>query len=322
MENITQVSKKRNLPKEVFLHLLAIITLYWSAISFITLLFQYINYFIPDVLTRDYYQRDYLGPLRFSISSLLIVFPVFIFVSWILYKSYLEDSEKRELKLRKWLLYFTIFAAALVIIGDLVATINTFLEGDITSKFIFKALSVLFVAALIFGYYIDEVRRERPSKTAKYFAWFSSAIVLIAVIGGFFIAGSPKEERLRRFDRQKIEDLQTIQANIVNYWQRKEKLPEKLADLNDPISGFAVPADPQTGLAYEYIVKDAQKLTFELCAVFNREGKTLQSRPVSIPSGAPYLAEYSQSWDHQTGRVCFGRTIDKQLYPLLNKNKD
>ena len=52
MEN--EILPKRNIPRDLFLHLLAIVTLYWSAISFTTLLWQFINYFFPDAL---YYYR-------------------------------------------------------------------------------------------------------------------------------------------------------------------------------------------------------------------------------------------------------------------------
>ncbi|MBU3934715.1 hypothetical protein KKC00_02000, partial [Patescibacteria group bacterium] len=92
MENVQTVSK-RNLPRDVFLHFLAIITLYWSAVSFITLLFQYVNYFLPDpfMAGSDYY----LGPIRFAVSSLIIVFPVFIIISWFLNKIYIKEPRLR-----------------------------------------------------------------------------------------------------------------------------------------------------------------------------------------------------------------------------------
>jgi polyferredoxin len=69
---------KRNLPRDLFLHLLAIVTLYWSAVSFVTLLWQFINYFFPDVLNYSYY-GDFTGVIRFAVSSLIIVFSCFYF---------------------------------------------------------------------------------------------------------------------------------------------------------------------------------------------------------------------------------------------------
>ncbi|OGZ70087.1 MAG: hypothetical protein A3F47_01595 [Candidatus Staskawiczbacteria bacterium RIFCSPHIGHO2_12_FULL_38_11] len=311
-ENIQIEAPKRNLPRDVFLHLLAMVTLYWSAVSFITLCWQYINYFFPDALNYNY---GYTGAMRFALASLFIVFPVFMLVSWFLNKIYAKESAVRESKIRKWLIYLTLFVAALVIIGDLVFVINTFLNGEITARFILKAFSILVVAAVIFGYYLDDVRRSTPSKSARYFAWGTSIVILIAVIGAFFVVGSPISARRAQFDQQRINDLQGIQYQVLNYWQRKGVMPQNLSDLDDSISGYSAPKDPETGTAYEYNVKSATNLTFELCATFNL--KSLQANnqkavPVIYP-GDPY----SQSWDHAAGRVCFDRTIDQQFYPPI-----
>ena len=118
-ENInTAVGPKKNTPRDLFLHLLAVVTLYWSAISFITLLWQFIDYFFPDNLS--YYYDISAGFIRFSVSSLIIVFPVFILVSWYLNKLYGREAAVRESKIRKWLIYLTLFITALFIIGDLI----------------------------------------------------------------------------------------------------------------------------------------------------------------------------------------------------------
>ena len=64
------------------------------------------------------------------------------------------------------------------------------------------------------------------------------------IIAAFFIIGTPNSARLTQYDQQKVSDLQNIQTQIVNYWQKKSALPDSLSDLNDPISGFTVPTDP------------------------------------------------------------------------------
>ncbi|MEI7424728.1 MAG: DUF5671 domain-containing protein [Candidatus Staskawiczbacteria bacterium] len=302
---------KRNIPRDVFLHLLAIVTLYWSAVTFVTLLWQYINYFFPDVLNNFYGYMGFAGPIRFAVSSLIIVFPVFISVSWYLNKIYRREAQVRESKIRKWLIYLTLFITSLVIIGDLVSIINTLLGGEITARFFLKALSIILVAGVIFGYYLDDVRRETPTKSAKYFAFGSGVLILVVVVGSFFIVGSPATARLIQFDEQKISDLTGVQWEIVTYWQGKEKLPATLADLNNKISGYIAPNDPQSGTSYEYNIISAENLSFELCANFNKASQ--QTSPKSI-----YMvgSGISQNWDHQAGRTCFERTIDKQLYPV------
>jgi len=302
----------RNLPRDLFLHLLAIVTLYWSSITFVALVWQYINKLFPDVLNYNYGLTE---AMRFFVSSLIIVFPVFILVSWYLNKIYAKESAVRESKIRKWLIYFTLFITALVIIVDLVTTINTFLGGEITVRFILKAVSVLFVAGLIFGYYLNDVRREKPTKLAKYFAWGSSAIILVGIIGAFFIVGSPATARLMQFDMQKVSDLTGVQWEVVKYWQSKESLPKSLSDLEDKISGYTAPLDPQTNQPYEYIITDSENLSFQLCATFNKPSQEKVATPYYIG------AEISQNWNHGIGRVCFDRTIDKDLYPPFeNKN--
>ncbi len=311
---------KRNLPRDVFLHLLAMVTLYWSAISVITLCWQYVNYWFPDAANYAY---GFSGNIRFAVSSLMIVFPVFILTSWFLNRIYLKESAVRESKIRKWLIYLTLFIASLVIIGDLIFVINTFLGGEITARFILKALSVIVVAAVIFGYYLDDVRRAMPSKMAKYFAWGSAVVVLILIVGAFFIVGSPKNARLAQLDQERVSDLGGIQWQLVNYWQRKQVLPATLNDLNDPISGYVIPVDPETNTPYEYAVKNATSLQFELCATFSLPGQTdgrgnIKTAPV--PAMYPYEG-MSQVWDHSAGHVCFERTIDKQLYPPVTTPK-
>ncbi len=307
---------KRNLPRDVFLHLLAMVTLYWSAVSVITLCWQYINHFFPDVLNYGYSNTS---SIRFAVASLVIVFPVFLLVSWFLNNIYKKEAQVRDSKIRKWLIYLTLFITALVIIGDLVFVINTFLGGEITARFILKAISILAVAAIIFWYYLDDVRRPAPSASAKYFAWVTTVIILVGIVGAFFIVGSPMQARLIQFDQQRANDLGSIQSQIVNYWQRKGQMPNNLTDLNDSISGYHAPNDPQTGAPYQYVLKDPKELTFQLCANFSTNNN---DQSVTGPKAMPVYPPGSfQSWTHPTGIFCFDRNIDQQLYPPLNKGK-
>lgn len=151
----------------------------------------------------------------------------------------------------------------------------------------------------------------------KVFTYVVIAAVAAAIIAGFFIVGSPKEERLRRFDEKRVQDLQNIQGAIVNYWQSKASLPANLDYLTDSISGFRAPVDPETGLPYTYEVKG--NLSFVICADFSRPtlGET-SSRPL-VPKQVyrpdPYYYG-PESWVHGAGRTCFDRTIDPEIYKV------
>lgn len=155
----------------------------------------------------------------------------------------------------------------------------------------------------------------------KIFTYIIIIIVVGAVIAGFFVVGSPKEERLRRFDERRIQDLQSLQNEIVNYWQSKAKLPERLPELVDNIRGFTVPRDPETSSEYGYQIKG--ELEFALCATFDRasilDTASISGSTARVTTKAPYPVDnYSlgQNWDHSPGYVCFDRKIDKDIYKL------
>ncbi len=143
----------------------------------------------------------------------------------------------------------------------------------------------------------------------KYFVIAVIVIVAAAIVYGFVLVGSPREERLREFDVERVNDLALVQGRILNFWQAKKTLPATLANLGDSLSGTNIPADPETSQPYEYIVKDAAGLSFELCATFDRESG-------SVSPSIAYPGEYfsDDNWQHGAGRVCFDRTIDAQLY--------
>ena len=91
-------------------------------------------------------------------------------------------------------------------------------------------------------------------------------LTTVAIIAGFFLIGSPFLERQRQFDQQRINDLTSIQWQIINYWQSKAVLPESIVQLKNDISGYMPPVDPESKVSYFY--KSTGKLTFQLCATF------------------------------------------------------
>lgn len=155
--------EQKTSPKDVFLHLLAIVTLYASAASFLVLIFQYVNVLFPDVISPEGYYNlsGAYQAIRWSIASLIVIFPVFVLTSWFLNKGYEKNPSSRNLRIRKWLIYFTLFAAALILIGDLVTLLNHFLGGELTIRFVLKVLAVGFVAGSTFFYYFSDLKKHK-----------------------------------------------------------------------------------------------------------------------------------------------------------------
>jgi hypothetical protein len=312
---MSEETKLRTTPRDFFLHLGTIVTLYISSVSLLTLLFQIIYYRFPDALAGAYFGYDpYSGAVRMAIASLVIAFPLFWLISWILNRDYISMPEKKALGVRRWLVYFTLFIAGVTIMIDLIVLINTFLGGEVTARFALKVLAVLLIAGLIFGYYIYDFKKypKGPSKAMKGFLSGAAVLILLSIIAGFFVMGSPSKQREIGFDSQRINDLQMVQNATVNYWQSKNALPQNLSQLNDPISGFSVPVDPETGVSYEY--RATGNLGFELCATF---GETTNAADKTVP--AIYPGANNDNWTHGAGRQCFERTIDPELYPPKNQ---
>lgn len=288
--------------------------LYVTVVALGSLIFQLINIYFPDPLAYEYgrYAKD---SLKWPLSILVVVFPVYAWLSYRTQKDVVENPQKRELKVRKWLIYFTLSLAALVIVGDLVSLIYTFLNGEITVRFILKVLTVFAIAVAVFVYYNWNLKKETMAIKDPTMRVFISAVILVVlafVVTGFYIAGSPQSARLQKFDDRRVNDLQILQSQLVNYWQTKRALPDSLDALRDDISGFVPPKDPQTGNIYEYV--KTGNYSFELCAVFN-VGSDLKDAAIAQPVYNPY--GYSENWSHDAGRVCFSRTIDPERYPPI-----
>lgn len=308
----------RSTPKDVFLHLFNIFTFYLSIIGFITLYIQYINALFPDPL--NYYFTSIANSVRWASSVLFISVPAYISTAALLGKDIVSVPEKRDLKLRKWLLYFTLFLSAVTIIVDLMVLVYNFLNGELSIRFFLKVIVVLIVAGAVFGYYMWDLKRSNgKTNVTRILAIITSIVVLASIISGFFIVGTPNEQRRRRMDEQRVSDLQMIQGQIIDYWVKKGSLPQNLDSLHDNIYGFNAPKDPETKVSYEYIVDDTFK--FQLCANFSTSNNGNDSKlNTSRVMYSPYDT-YQQNWQHESGRTCFTKTIDPQLYKTENTQK-
>jgi len=295
-------------PKDFFLYAGAMVALYWSSGSLIALLFAISNSLFPDTLgTFD----PYSSGIRFAVASLVVVFPISLFLFKKIKSDVQAHPEKVQLSVRHWFFALTIFITAVALIGDGIYLLNTFLGGEVTARFISKVLSVLVVAGLVFWYSFTEFRAdtEHPARNQTVFMYGTPVFILVVIIYGFTVMGSPTTARNLRMDADRVRDIETIQWQVVNFWQQKERFPKVLQELEDPISGYRNPLDPNTGLPFEYTLGEG--LTFSLCATFELPAPKTPKNATN-----PYLQDRAgQSFEHDAGYTCFERTIDPELYP-------
>lgn len=312
------MDKHKVTPKDFFLWFGAMVALYVGVFNYIALVWNYIDFTFPDPL--QYYIDPYQSGISWEMATLIVLSPLFLTLMWFIHRDIKRDASRANTWVRRWALNLTLFIAAVTIAVDLIWVLYAFLNGiDITERFLLKALAVLLVAAALFMHFLADLWGywdKFPARNRSV-AYATGALVAITIIAGFFIVGSPQQARLYRLDNQKVNDLQNIQYQVVAYWQAKQKLPSTLADLNNSISGFSVPLDPQSSAAYEYKAKGP--LSFELCANFNAEARqaaTGREMYTPAPVGGKGMPQ-QESWQHGAGRTCFDRTIDPDLYPPL-----
>lgn len=293
--------------KDFFLNLGVIVALYVLVINLLMLLFTVINRAYPQI-SRGY---NYLGSSSISwpVATLIIVFPIFVFLMWLLEKDYRAEPEKRQIAVKRWLTYITLFVAGVALAVDLVTILYYFIDGQELSKaFVLKVLSVFVVAGMVFYYYISELREKLDSKKRK--IWFSVALVVIlaSIVWGFSVLGSPRTQRLYKYDNQKVNDLMSISNEIANYYSNKGVLPNALNELS---TGYYVPIlqDSQTQKPYEY--EKTGNLTYNLCADFNLE--SAKDATVSVPYPV-YSGDGFMNWNHSAGRHCFTQTVNPNLF--------
>ena len=314
------IQKPKTSLKDFFLYFWITVSLYISVVSLISLLFAVIDQAFPGPLA---YTDPYSTGVRTAIATLIVIFPVFMLVSRYVYGMERATPEKRELGVRKWLTYFNLFVGGLVLIIDLIVLLNEFLGGtDFTTGFFLKVIAVFVVVGGLFTYYVYDLRHPplEAGDIPHRAGWAAIVIVILSLVVGFMVMGSPANQRMRHYDDQRVSDLQNINYQIINYWQLKRSLPRVTSDVENKATGNIIPVDPETGVAYSYEV--VTPLSYKLCATFSlpsvgvdsamRGGET---QPVPVPTTK---IAGQENWSHSMGIQCYTRTIDPVLYPPLN----
>lgn len=315
------MDKPKITPKDFFLWAGAMVALYWSVIAFVFLLFDYINYSFPDPLSY-YGGNPYASGISHEMASLIVLFPVYLLLMWVIRRDIARDPSRKDIWVRRWAIIFTLFVAGVTLATDLIFLLTAFLGGDaLTTAFLLKVLTVFLVAGGAFAHFVADLWGYWDMNPARkrLVVVSASAIVVASIVAGFFIVGTPAQARLYQLDERKISDLTNIQWQVVSYWQQKGTLPLELSNLDDPISDYIVPVDPQTDEPYGYEKTGIR--TFKLCATFNADGPRMpQNLPRTVRSVTDLGEDIGSNWTHEAGETCFERRIDPDRYPIF-KNR-
>ncbi len=290
--------------KDFFLNLGAVVGLYVVISSLVNLLFTVINRAYPQ--TTGYgYLSSY--SISWPVAMLIILTPIFILFMWILEKEFTVEPEKRNLSVRKWLTYITLFVSGGILAGDLVTVLYYFLDGqDLTAGFLLKVLTVLVVTVGVFFYYISEIRGTLTSASRKIWIGILFVVIAASIVLGFAVIGSPATQRGYKYDEKKVMDLMALNNRVGLYFTQNQTLPKDLAELTKS-NQFLVTVDPQTEKSYEYIKLSEKK--YQVCAEFNDKSQNV-GRSYSYIAMPVVPGNFEPaSWEHPAGRYCFDSQI-------------
>lgn len=121
-----------------------------------------------------------------------------------------------------------------------------------------------------------------------------AAAVLVVVIVGLYLAGSPAEARLLRLDDRRVADLRSISWSLAEYRRAHGRLPATLDSLPMAIGDASRLRDPVSERPYAYEVTGDS--SYSLCAEFAR------------PSPSERGGRYDAAWLHRAGHSCFPLT--------------
>ena len=287
--------------RDAFLYLLAFSTLATWSSAFGSLLFRLIERWFPDPVAMQHIY-NVRSAVTWQMASIAVAFPIFLVVMRTILREAQERPERLESSVRKWLTYIALLLTAGSMICDLIWFFDYFLTGELTVRFVLKALTVMLICGAIFIYYLGSLRWDRNADVRQVrgrslkFAAGSAIAAVIAFCLGIGATGTPSVQRHLEADRKRVQDLRAIAYAMSSRHQRAQwdrssaPLPGALSEL----VGHGVTAsqitDPETKTGYAYTAKSGT--VYELCATF------------SGPEAEDEVPQ-TQFWHHGSGRTCF-----------------
>jgi len=186
----------------------------------------------------------------------------------------------------------------------LIITINNFLNGEWTSKFLLKMLTVIALAAMVFTFYLHDIRRTevvgQKDRTTRIYFFAALVIVIAAFVTSLFMVESPQAARNRRVDERIISNFYSIESAVNSYYLEHKELPASLDQIRTNYLSSESLRDPSTQEPFTY--KVSSSTVFQLCANFRTDTKN--TKDVAYQ----YLPDTQR---HLTGYQC----LDFKIYP-------
>lgn len=148
--------------REGFRYGLLFVALAVVAGHLVALAFDIIEAFVPDLADTDPVSFDAgwrRSSMRWSIAALVVFTPLLLWLSARIEREAARNPGQRRSGVRQWLAYVALLAVAVCLLGDLLVTVYALLSGDLTARFVLKALTVAVIASASFAF-VRAIARE------------------------------------------------------------------------------------------------------------------------------------------------------------------
>jgi hypothetical protein len=144
--------------REAAIYVLLFVTLAISSFNLGSLLFELINRAFPDpaAVTRPFT----LEAVRWSVASLVVTFPIFLYVAMLVERQVRADPLKRASRRRRNVTYLALVLTAAILIGVFISLVYHLLGGELTTRFLLKSLTVAGISGSIFIFGLRDLRRS------------------------------------------------------------------------------------------------------------------------------------------------------------------
>lgn len=298
---------ENHIAKHFALQLGSLASLYLSVAFFIVLVFGMVNLIFPDGIESVWQIQNNAEMVRVGFAMTVVFFPTYLWLTRIVNRNRRTTTNGSYLGLTKWLIYLSLLVGGAVLLGDLVAVIMGFLNGDLTNRFLLKALAVLVVAGSAVYYYLKDAQGYwvQHEKKSMVYGGVASLVIFGTLATSLAYIETPAEVRERKIDEQQVEDLREIQWAIEDYLRVNETLPEGIMQAYD--SATRVPQAPEGRSAYTY---ELTETGFSLCATFETSTPEddLYYPYYAREDMAPHLTN-PDDWYFEAGEWCFERDV-------------
>lgn len=158
--------------REAFFHLLAFATLATWIFSIGSIWFDLIQAWVPDAIV-DRFKEFVIASISRELASIIVAFPAFIWATRSILRDQMENPDKAESAVRRWVSNIGLLLTALVFLGDLIAFVTSPLQGELTTRFALRCLVVLVLAGAVFLYYSRGLGKSRTLPPVKWHRMFA-----------------------------------------------------------------------------------------------------------------------------------------------------